>query len=116
MPISTREVKIARASGRWDGRRRFPGARGGRLPARGRLREGACPGVRGSGGPAGLVAQPEAALRGRILDDDLDGPERLAQGPGRVIEQAPALGAGHADPLVAAPEVDLAVVEAVVIV
>src|SRR5689334_11399313 len=86
------------------------GARCGRAGA---VREGTCPEVRGSGRPAGLVPQPELDLGGRVLDDDLDGAERLAEGAGRVAEQAAALGAGHADPLVAAPQVDLAVVEPV---
>src|SRR4051812_40880227 len=70
----------------------------------------------GSCAPAGLVAPAELDLGTGVLDGELDGTERLAEGLGRVAQKASTLGAGHADPLVAALQVDLAVVEPVVVV
>src|SRR5689334_13471668 len=121
MPISTREVKIesmptsSRSVGEENGARGLVGRPRSReleeAPSGTDLPRGG-----GSGGPAGLVAQPELDLGGRVLEGELDGAERLAECAGGVAQETSPCGARHADPLVAPREVDLAVVESVVVV
>src|SRR4051794_22911412 len=112
MPISTREVKIELSRGEGWAFAANLGMRGGvGLPRAGMVRRhrrvGGCPG-RGSCAPAGLVAPAELDLGAGILDGELNVTERLAEGLRGVAQEASTLGAGHADPLIAPLQVDLA--------